>query len=68
MMLTQKKELTEKVSQILNDTIELEIYVPFIVYDPMHFFCLFLEPFYFSLQLQYPYIIPGDLVALLIID
>lgn len=32
------------------------------------FFYNFLEPFYFSLQLQYPNISPGDLVALLIID
>lgn len=69
MMLMQKKEPTEKVSQILNDTFELETYVPFIVYDPMYscFFYCFLEPFYFSLQLQYPYIFPGDLVTLLII-
>lgn len=35
MMLMQKKEPTEKVSQILNDTFELETYVPFIVYDRM---------------------------------
>lgn len=72
MILMQKKEPTEKVSQILNDTFELETYVPFIVYDPMYscfFFILFFGTILFFTSTSISiYIFPGDLVTLLIID